>query len=857
MERSAALDRLQGLDHTAGLSGADVSLRRDLYGRNDITQVGPHRWRELLGETARDPMLWFLATTSVAYFLLGQRAEGAVLLLALLPLLGMDALLHYRTAASTEGLNARLATCATVERDGAVVEVAAAELVPGDLVRVAAGEWFPADGLILAGDAMQADESSLSGESFPVGKQPLPEGGAHGSGDVMVPEKHWGFAGTRLLTGEARQRVVWTGAETLYGEIVRSAVRGMGQRTPLQEAIANLVRGLVIGAAAFCLVLAYVRLRQGFGWLDALLSGATLAVAALPEEFPVVFTLFLGVGVSRLAQRKALVRRAVSVENVGRITCICSDKTGTITQGRLDLTHLLPAAGVTESRLLELAQIASRQQSGDPLDDAIRRLSPPGGPRPETIAVFPFTEGRRRETAIVRRLDGRLMAVTKGAGELAIAMTDLSAGERRCWTDRAAQYAGEGHKVVGCAWRELEDDWAGGEPDRAYRWAGLLAFEDPVRDGVPEAIRRCRAAGIRVIVVTGDHPAAAAAVARQIGIGRDVRVITGDELDALLERGDRQALAALGVIARAVPAQKLGLVRALQAEGEIVAVTGDGVNDVPALQAADVGFAMGQRGTRSAREAAAIVLLDDNFRSIVRAVGEGQQLFDNLRRSFQYLLMVHIPLVLTAAIIPLAGFPLLYLPLHVVWLELVIHPSAILAFQDRRHRRPLGRGSPSGGRFFALRDWIGITLVGAVVAASVLAFYVHSLDGSLPVEHARANALAALGLSSATLVAGLSRLRTLAARWISGATVLLTALLIQTPGVSEMLHLQALHLDDWIQACGAAGTAGLLAAWFSRDVGHLPSQARRRGAGRISLRGRARRAPARENARPCSHRALP
>jgi Ca2+-transporting ATPase len=841
MRRAAALDRLQGLDPAAGLTSAEVERRRGRYGRNDIVEAEPGHWKRLLSETARDPMLWFLAATSAAYFLLDQPVEGAVLLLALLPLLGMDALLHYRTAASTEGLSARLASRATVERDGSLSDVPAVELVPGDLVRVAAGGWFPADGLIVGGGGMQVDESSLSGESYPVEKEPLPESGAENA-DVEA-ERHWGLAGTRLLTGEARQRVVWTGGETLYGEIVRSAIGGLGQRTPLQEAIANLVRGLVFGAAAVCLVLAYVRLRQGFGWLDALLSGVTLAVAALPEEFPVVFTLFLGVGVYHLAQRKALVRRAVSVENIGRITCICSDKTGTITEGRLDLTHLLPAGGLAEPALLDLARDASRDDSGDPLDEAIQRLAPRRDGVTPALAVYPFTEGRKRETSILRRADGAMVAVTKGAAEIVLTMSDLSASERQSWSERIERYASEGHKLIGCAWRDMEDDWAGGEPDRGFRWAGLLAFEDPVREGVPQAVRQCRAAGIRVVMVTGDHPATASAVARQIGLGDEARMLTGDALDALLERGDRRALGALAVVARAVPAQKVGLVRALQKEGEIVAVTGDGVNDVPALQAADIGIAMGRRGTRSAREAAAIVLLDDNFRSIVRSVAEGQQLFDNLRRSFQYLLMIHVPLVLTAAIIPLVGFPLLYLPLHIVWLELVIHPSAMLAFQERRDPARLERRGERRARFFGWRDWIGILLVGAGTTASVLALYVHSLDGLLPVEHARAHALAALTLSSAALVAGLSRLGTPAARWISGATVGLTVFLVQTPGVSDILHLQALHADDWLRACTAALAAGLLALWLSREATRTGS--RRAG---TSGRGAPRERPAPDRA---------
>jgi Ca2+-transporting ATPase len=311
-------------------------------------------------------------------------------------------------------------------------------------------------------------------------------------------------------------------------------------------------------------------------------------------------------------------------------------------------------------------------------------------------------------------------------------------------------------------------------------------------------------------MVTGDHPATAATIAREAGLAdTQPRVIAGDELDRLLENANRSALRELNVVARAVPSQKLGLVRALQADGAVVAVTGDGVNDVPALQAADIGIAMGQRGTRSAREVAAIVLLDDNFRSIVRAISEGQQLFANLRLSFQYLLMIHLPLVITAALIPLAGFPLLYLPLHIVWLELIIHPSALLVFQEhiaeRRLRPPRSRGPV---RFFSLRDWMVIAFAAAAITTVVVGLYVRALDGARAVEHARASAMAALTLSSATLVAGMSRLRTATARWIAAGTVAATLLLVQVPWIAPLLHMEPLHLDDWLLVlAGSIGAA--------------------------------------------------
>jgi Ca2+-transporting ATPase len=617
-----------------------------------------------------------------------------------------------------------------------------------------------------------------------------------------------------MLTGEGRMRVVYTGGETLYGEIVRSATRGASGRTPLQAAVASLVATLVVAAGLVCLALAWIRFQQGHGVLDALLSAVTLALAALPEEFPVVLTFFLGVGVYRLAKRQALVRRAAVVEGIGRVSCICTDKTGTITEGRLQLTHRCPVDSVSEERLLQLAGVAARRETGDPLDAAILDNAP-GGPPWERVASFPFTEDRKRETGIVRE-NGGLIAAVKGAPEVVLARSALGPAERASWLARIEEFAGSGHKVIACAWRPLEGaSWPGGEPDRDFRFAGLLCFEDPIRAGAIEALRACRSAHIRVIMVTGDHPATARAVARELGLGAgEPRVAEGDRLEAQLAAGDVAVLREVDVIARAIPAQKLGLVRALQSSGEIVAVTGDGVNDVPALQAADVGIAMGERGTRSAREVAAIVLLDDNFRSIVRAIAEGRQLFTNLQLSFEYLLMIHLPLVATAALIPLAGYPLLYLPVHVVLLELVIHPTALLVFQEMPGDHALLplRRSARHVRFFDRRQWLAIAAVGLVVTLVVTATYIRSLGAGYDVDHARAMALVALMTASAGITACLTRLRGPAARVVVAGTMALSLVLVQTPALARLMHLTPLHADDWGLAIGGGLLASALAA---------------------------------------------
>lgn len=320
-------------------------------------------------------------------------------------------------------------------------------------------------------------------------------------------------------------------------------------------------------------------------------------------------------------------------------------------------------------------------------------------------------------------------------------------------------------------------------PSRATVWR--VAFEDPVKPGVADAVARCRGAGIHTIMVTGDHPTTARAVAREIGLGGgEPTVISGDEMAARVARGRGATLRQVDVVARATPAQKLMLVRALQEAGEIVAVTGDGVNDVPALQAADVGIAMGERGTRTAREVAAIVLLDDNFRTIVRAIGEGRQLFGNLRSSFQYLLMIHIPFVVTAALLPLAGYPLLYLPIHIVWMELIIHPTALLGFQAAPTTERIEPGRARGGprHFFSPREWTMVGLTGGLITAMVVAGYVRSVSEAGDVEHGRAMALAILALASAGLTAALSRLPTVGAWLVTGASVALSATLIQATG---------------------------------------------------------------------------
>lgn len=786
-----------------GLTDTQVDGARR-FGVNDILPPASAGWRAVARDTATDPMLWFLLVTAGLSFAVGQAAEGATLLLALLPLLGMDAYLHRRTLASTAGLAGRLAGTAQVRRGGRWQEVPARDLVPGDLVEVAAGTYFPADGVFVDGTGLQVDEATLTGESLPVRKEALRHAPV---GDAAVADVHWAAAGTRLLAGTARVCVVFTGRDTRYGEIAQLASQSRHAATPLQQAIGRLVGALLVVAVLVCLALAGLRLYQGHGWVDAAMSAATLAVAALPEEFPVIYTFFLGMSVFRLAQRQALVRRAVAVENIGRTTAIITDKTGTLTEGVLAVAHWVPADGHDEPFLMQVARRAVRAASADPLDLALRASDVRPASDADVFAAHPFTEARRRETLVRREPDGVHHAYLKGAPETVLPRCGLDDAEQARWQAEVRRLAAAGHKVVAFACRPVDAAAAAKEPDDGYTLAGFVAFEDPVRPGVRDAVRACMALDMRVLMVTGDHPGTAAAIAREIGLGGGRPRVHSMEEGALPPDAlDREGV---HVVARAAPTQKLELVRALQQAGDVVAVTGDGVNDVPALREADVGIAMGQRGSQSAREVSPVVLLDDNFRTIVGAIAEGRRLFQTLRVAFLYLLLIHIPLVVGAAAVPALGMPLLLLPVHVVWLELLIHPTAMLAFQ-----RLGGMGTPPRAtssrraRFFSLPAWAGIVLLGAAAAGFLVWSYVSALGADHDVGHARAMAMALLVLMSAALAAALSGLQSAASRWITLASAGSALMLIQWPSASAWLHMRPLHLADWLLASLAAGAVG-------------------------------------------------
>lgn len=798
MRRAFELTRLDSNFHPGyGLDDAQIEIQRLRYGSNDILEKNVSQLLELFLDTINDPMIWFLVATGFLFAILKYYNQAIILFLATIPLMGMDVFLHWRTQASTVSLQKRLATHAKVLRNGREVIIPAHEIVVGDVLIVSSGNYFPADGLIIDGKNIQVDESALTGEAFPVKKAILPSL----STKVLQPSidnNYWGFAGTRMLTGNGRLQTIYTGSETLYGEIVRSAFETRQEKTPLQKSITKLIYYLIIISVIFCFILAGVRYYQGFGLIDALLSAAVLAVAALPDEFPVVFTFFLGVGVYRLAQRKALVRRSVSVENIGRITCICSDKTGTITEGKLELVDYIALNQEESQDLLFSAKLASRIESGDLLDLAIHeKANDQQINSANIIQTFPFTEDRKRETAIALNPSGKYIVASKGAPETIMAISKLTSDEKNFCLQQIAKFAEQGYKVIAVA-RLLTDQPMNDEPEHDYQFLGLLAFSDPPRKGVIDALKICYESKIKVLMITGDHPDTARSIAKQIGLGKgEPQVILAQEIRSHLEN-DKDYLESIDVIARALPAQKIDIVKSLQSVSEIVAVTGDGVNDVPALKAADVGIAMGGRGTQSAREVADIVLLDDNFGSIVNAIGEGKQLFKNLQLSFKYLLSIHIPFVLSAALIPLLGYPIIYYPIHIVILELVIHPTAMLVFQDLPKSKVLPLAVKRKTiEFFTRTTWLKIMLIGVLTTSLVTISFIWTLKHTLDVNYGRALSFALLMFISIALTIAFSNARNLTAKVIIVFCIITTFLVIEVPILAKFLYFTPLQASSW------------------------------------------------------------
>lgn len=756
-----------------GLSSAQAREQLHHLGPNEITATEASGWMLALRGVATEPMFVLLVAAAAVYLLIGDLGEGLLLSAFALMSVGLVVVQDRRSARALEALRALAAPQVRVLRDGQIVRIPSRELVPGDWLVVGEGDRLAADAVLRECTGLSVDESLLTGESVPVAKRVATADdatqGSHAEpGGSDLP---WVFAGTLVVGGHGMAEVTATGPHTRAGAIGMSLASISQVATPLQVNLRRLVTWLGLGAVALSAVLVlWYGLTRG-EWIEGLLAGIAAAMGMLPEEFPMALSVFLALGAWRLARLKVLVRRPAVIEALGGATVLCVDKTGTLTENRMQLRTLvtaetqveLPPQGALDAgaqALLAQAWLASRGDGNEPMDRAIaargKELLHGAPPHAgwQLLREYPLQTGLLAVTHAWRTADGEVHLATKGAPEAVASLCQLDAPALASMLQQVQALASQGLRVLGVAQAR---GLAGEAPDDLrqlrFEWLGLAAFEDPLRPSAAQAVAQARGAGIAVVMITGDHVHTARAIARQAGIDTSGGASTGQEL-ALLDDAQLQAVVTrTRVFARIQPEQKLRLVQALRASGEVVAMTGDGVNDAPALKAAHIGIAMGVRGTDVAREASAVVLLDEDFGHIVSGIRMGRRIADNLRKVMTYITAIHVPIAGVAVLPLLLGWPPMLLPAHVVLMEMIIDPVCALAFEGApesprlMQQRPRRADHPLIG---AAMLWRG-ALQGLCVLVAVLGVYGLTVQQH-SAEFARGLALVTLTVGNLGLV---------------------------------------------------------------------------------------------------------
>jgi Ca2+-transporting ATPase len=803
----------------AGLSAAEAAHRLGEHGPNEFALA---KRESLVGELAEalfEPLQLLLIAVGVLSLIFGELRDAIGIFAIIAAVAAIETVTELRARRALDALKSLAAPQARVVREGQTVVVPAKELVSGDVVVVEAGDLAPADCRVIEASALATDESALTGEAEPAAK-----GSDVVEADADLAERSSLLhAGTPVVSGEGRAVVVATGAESELGKLGRMVAGEEEPATPLQQSMAELARVILVIAITVSVLVPLVGFLRGQPFTTMLLAGLTIAFATIPEELPILVGVLLAVGGRRLARRGALLRRLRAGETIGAVTVVVTDKTGTLTENQLRLVRL---EGDRERLLALAAATLARERSGTVADPLERSLAGAAGNLAvagEVVASFPFDPTRKRMSRIWRR-DGDVYVSAKGAPEAIIERTSLSDDERRRALATAERLAEEGLRVIAFAEAtrpDLPPD--ADEAERELRLVGFAAFDDPLRAGVPEAVAALHGAGVATIVVTGDHPRTAAAIARRAGLGGGDVLVGGAQLATIADAELSPRLRDGAVVARATPADKLRIVRLLQGRGEIVAVTGDGANDAPALAGANVGIAMGKRGTDLAREAADLVLTDDAYPTIAAAVEGGRTIASQLRRAVAFYLGAKVALVL-AILVPLAlGMPSPFTPVQIVVLELFMDLGASVAFVSEPTAPVAMRRPPRDpARRFLDRAEVGaIGLVGLALFVGVLGAFLF-VRAHYGADYGGVAAFAAWLVGHAAVAWALRArprlpLTANVAFPVWAAAAAATAFVLASL-LAGQLGLSALPAGAWSVVAAAAAASALLAAFGRRAL---------------------------------------
>jgi Ca2+-transporting ATPase len=692
-----------------GLSSEQAKKLQEQFGKNELTAEKKQSFFKKVIHIICEPMFLLLIVAAVIYFILGEPRDGAIMLIFVLGIISIDVIQEWKTDKTLNALKDLSAPHVTVIRDGEEQIISSADLVPNDLMIIVEGVKIPADGEVVKASDLCVDESSLTGEAEGVWKVTVDNADKN---NTDYWRKDYCYAGTLVTQGSATIRVDKIGAATEYGKIGANVASAPESPTPLQKQTGNLVKlcaGIAAVLFALVSVITYFNIPDhvfGDRIIESILSGITLAMAMIPEEFPVILTVFLSMGAWRLAKKQSLVRRLPSVETLGAVSVLCVDKTGTITMNQMTVRDTWAMDGETIA-LSEIMGLGCEIDPYDPMEKAmlsyceklgITRDHLFGG---ELITEYAFTNDLKMMGHVWKH-DGEIIIAAKGSPERILAICSLTGTERQQAEDKIIEMSKQGLRVIAVGFMKpnSKSEIPVAITDCTLTLSGLIGLADPPRESVKEDIKNCTKAGVRVVMITGDNGITASSIAKQIGMPNSDKIITGDELNNMSDEELRERVQDVSIFSRVVPEHKMRIVKAFKDNGEIVAMTGDGVNDAPALKYADIGIAMGKRGSEVSREAADLILMDDNFSTIIDTIKDGRRIYDNIRKAVGYVVTIHIPIACAALLAPFLNITpasLLLLPLHVVLLELIIDPTCSIVLErqpaehnimDRKPRSP-------------------------------------------------------------------------------------------------------------------------------------------------------------------------
>lgn len=749
-----------------GLTTQEAKKLQDRYGKNELMPQKKENFIKKAFHIICEPMFLLLIVAAIIYFILGEPRDGAIMLIFVIGIISIDVIQEWKTDNTLNALKDLSAPHITVIRDGINTVIASSDLVPGDLMIIYEGVKIPADGTLMKCNDLCVDESSLTGEAEGVWKV----NAAMAEPTTDYWRRDYCYAGTFVIQGTATVLVEKIGASTEYGNIGYNIAAASEDSTPLQKQTGSLVK-LCAGIAAllFALVGAFTYLNipdHVFGdrMIESILSGITLAMAMIPEEFPVILTVFLSMGAWRLAKKQSLVRRLPSVETLGAVSVLCVDKTGTITMNQMALQRTWAFAG-DENTLCETMGLGCETDAYDPMEKAMLLHCESLGISKERlfsgklITEYAFTNELKMMGHVWRRNDEIIIAA-KGSPERILTLCNLTGRERTLVEEKITSMSEDGLRViaVGMMKPRTQADIPDTITKCSLTLCGLVGLADPPRESVKHDISACSKAGIRVVMITGDSGITAASIARKIGMPHNGRIITGDMLDEMSDTELRERVKDASIFSRVVPAHKMRIVKAFKENGEVVAMTGDGVNDAPALKYADIGIALGKRGSEVSREAADLVLMDDNFTTVVETVKDGRRIYDNIRKAVGYVFTIHIPIAFASLLAPMLGIApaaLLLLPLHVVLLELIIDPTCSIVLERQPAETDIMERKPRDPKEKLLNAKLLIksVLQGLVIFGASFGVYYFILSGnSNNASLARTMGLAVIMLSNLFLV---------------------------------------------------------------------------------------------------------